>query len=271
MLYRKITPSLLLQPFVECYYIWECSLTRKQVLSVESPPNGYTSFVFNYGDTYQVSSCKAQDYSVPQAFITGQSTKSYQFRLQGRVGMVGVVFKPAGISSLFGLPMYEFVDERTDLLCVLGKSIGFLSERIGEAFNHAEQIGLIEEYLLLQLSKNNRTTDRIDYATNLIVTKNGNIHVDDLAEEACICRRQFERKFLYKVGVSPKYYSRLRRISFLCSNLASQRWHVKHWHDYIHQAGYYDQAHFIKDFTEFTGRSPATYAKNNVELANYFK
>lgn len=156
MLYRKIAPSLLLQPFVECFYIWECPKACKQALSVESPPSGFASMVFNYGDAYQVHNTKYQGIVVPQAFITGQSTRSYHLHLQGKIGMVGIVFKPAGISSLFKLPMYEFVDERTDLLDVLGNPVTYLSEQIQEASTNAERIHLLEKFLLSRLSRQKR-------------------------------------------------------------------------------------------------------------------
>jgi methylphosphotriester-DNA--protein-cysteine methyltransferase len=167
--------------------------------------------------------------------------------------------------------MYEFVDERTDLSSVLGKEVKFFSEQIQEASTHAERLALLENFLLSRLCKQGVTFDRVDYAANMIVNKYGIIHVNELVEDAFLCRRQFERKFLYKIGVSPKYYARIRRVSFLCATLATSKWQIKDWHNFIHQAGYYDQAHFIKDFTEFIGRSPAIYVKHNVELAHYFK
>lgn len=271
MFYRKIIPCFLLRPYVECYYLWEWQQAGNQSLSVESPPNGYGSMVFNYGNSYQVHNSKYKGVAVPQAFITGQSSKSYQLQMQGAIGMVGVVFKPAGISSLFRLPMYEFVDERTNLVDVLGKPALELCEQILETSATSERIHLLEHFLMSQFSRQKVTYDRIDYAANLIVHKKGVIQLGELIEDTCVCQRQFERKFLYKVGVSAKYYARIRRISFLCATLAANRWQVKDWHDFIHQSGYYDQAHFIKDFSGFTGKSPVLYVKNNKELSNFLQ
>ena len=121
MLYKKIAPSPPLAPFVECYYVWEARQPSSRQLLVESPPNGFTSMVFNYGGTYRIDNAKLQDVVVPTAFLSGQSTRSYRLRLQGDIGMVGVVFKPAGLGTLFGLPMYEFSDQRTGLADGLGR------------------------------------------------------------------------------------------------------------------------------------------------------
>ena len=38
MFYQKFQPSSLLQPFVECYFVWENNLATDQPIMVESPP-----------------------------------------------------------------------------------------------------------------------------------------------------------------------------------------------------------------------------------------
>lgn len=40
--------------------------------------------------------------------------------------------------------------------------------------------------------------------------------------------------------------------------------------DMVHQGGYYDQAHFIKDFCAFSGKKPTEYIKNSRDLAMLF-
>ncbi|AXE21223.1 AraC family transcriptional regulator [Runella rosea] len=271
MLYRKFVPPIHLRPFVECFFLWENSLLLSKSLPIESPPTGFASMVFNYGTPYRVTSQKLNGGLVPKNFLTGQATKSYQLQLSGKIGMVGIVFRPAGLNTLFGLPMYEFSDERTNLRDVLGRCLDEWSDKIEEAASPTERIGLLEQFLNLQLLRKNPELDRIDYTANLIVEQRGVVNISDMMNELFVCRRQFERKFLQKVGVSPKYYARIRRIGSLCSELAQKRWQVADWQDIIYKNGYYDQSHFIKEFTEFTGKSPSFYVKNNVELANYLK
>ena len=269
MFYRKFLPAVHLQPFVECFFVWEYSKTLAKCLDIESPPNGYASMVFNYGTPYRVTSQKLHSGLVPKNFLTGQATKRYQLQLSGKIGMVGIVFKPAGLNTLFGFPMYEFSDERINLRDVLGKNLDDWSDKIEEATSHAERIALLEQFLNGQLLRKNPTPDRTDYAANLIVQQRGVVNINGLMDDLFVCRRQFERQFLQKVGVSPKYYARIRRIGFLCNELAQKRWQITDWQDLIFQSGYYDQSHFIKDFTEFMGKNPSLYVKNNVELTHH--
>ncbi len=271
MFYRKYVPEPHLRQYVECFYVWECSKILTTQLPIESPPNGFASMVFNYGNPYRVISQKLNGSIAPKTFLTGQATKSYQLHLSGKIGMVGIVFRPAGLCSLFGLPMYEFSDERINLRDVLGKNIDELYDKIEEAASSHERIILLEQFLNFQFLRKNPTPDAIDYAANLIVDEKGIFNINQLIDEVCMSRRQLERKFLQKVGVSPKYYARIRRVSFLCNVLAQQEWQIKDWQDLIYQSGYYDQSHFIKEFTEFIGKNPSFYVKNNIELAKYLK
>jgi methylphosphotriester-DNA--protein-cysteine methyltransferase len=109
--------------------------------------------------------------------------------------------------------------------------------------------------------------DYIDEAADFIVAHNGMLQVNDLLKESCMSRRTFERKFFQKVGLSPKYYARIRRIGYLCSLIAGKK--KVDWAKIFYECDFYDQAHFIKDFEEFTGRTPQQYLKENTELANY--
>ncbi|GAB2581226.1 DUF6597 domain-containing transcriptional factor [Spirosoma areae] len=269
MYYRKFAPSTPLSSFVECYFVWEKRETLANPLCIESPPTGFASMMFNYGDVYRVDTGKHESLAAPSAFLTGQATQSYTLNLSGRVGMVGIVFKPAGVSSLFGLPMYEFTNERINLADALGKTFTFLHEQIMEADGPLARVRLLDQFLNRQLLKKGSTFDRTDFAANLIVDRKGIVNVGELMTDLYVCRRQFERHFLQKVGVSPKYYARIRRVGFLCAQLATQRWQVTDWHDLIYECGYYDQSHFIREFTQFMGKRPTHYVKDNLELTNY--
>ncbi len=269
MYYRKFAPSAHLTSFVECYFVWEKQTVLLNPIRIESPPTGFASIVFNYGDAYRVGNGKHESLLAPPMFLTGQATESYTLDLSGRIGMVGVVFKPAGLSSLFGLPMYEFTDERVNLADVLGNSLVWLQEQILEASSPVTRVQLLDQFLNRQLLKKGNTFDRTDYVANLIVERKGVVNVSELTDDLYVCRRQFERQFLQKVGVSPKYYARIRRVGHLCAQLASQRWQVADWHELIYRSGYYDQSHFIREFTQFTGKRPTLYVRDNLELTRY--
>jgi AraC-like DNA-binding protein len=270
MVYQKFHPAEILTPFVECYFAWESGEPLEKELIVESPPTSYTGIAINYGDPYYLQNKKYERLAVPQQFVAGLSVYSYKLSLKGKIGIAGIVFKPSALSTLFGLNAYELTEERTDLFSIL--PFDYVRKYVGlvrEADTATQKAKLLEELLLHHIKLNKPEPDYIDTAVNIIVEKKGMLHVYDLLKDSCTSRRTFERKFFQKVGFSPKYYARLRRIGYLCNLIAGKK--KVNWPEVFLEAEYYDQAHFIKDFEEFTGRTPQQYLRENTELANFIE
>ena len=267
MRYKKFFPCSILSPFVECYFIWDSEGSLETTMVIESPPNGFCSIVFNYADPYYLQNKKYERLAVPMQFISGQSIYSYKLFLEGEIGVAGIVFKPAALATIFHLPIYEYTEERIDLYKVFKKSIVDKYANEIKISSEEQKVHLLEEFLMQQYRIQKPEPDYIDQAANFIVEHNGLLQVSDLLKDSCMSRRSFERKFFQKVGLSPKYYARVRRIGYLLSFVAGKR--TADWPKIFSECEFYDQAHFIKDFKEFTGRSPQQYLKENTELANY--
>lgn len=269
MRYKKFSPCSILSPFVECYFIWDSEGSLETPMVIESPPNGFCSIVFNYADPYYLQNKKYERLAVPMQFISGQSIYSYKLFLEGEIGVAGIVFKPAALATIFHLPIYEYTEERIDLYKVFKKNIVDKYASQIKASGEQQKVHLLEEFLLQQFHIRKPEPDYIDQAANFIVEHNGMLQVSDLLKESYMSRRSFERKFFQKVGLSPKYYARVRRIGYLLSFIAGKK--KADWPKILSECEFYDQAHFIKDFKEFTGRSPQQYLKENTELANYIE
>jgi methylphosphotriester-DNA--protein-cysteine methyltransferase len=65
--------------------------------------------------------------------------------------------------------------------------------------------------------------------------------------------RQFERRFLTRVGLSPKLFCRIQRFSHVFQVFEAGR----NWAQAAVECGYYDQAHLVKNFREFSGDAPS--------------
>ena len=267
MYYQKFEPKNEHSNIVECYFIWEGHSNGE--ITIESPPNAFSSIVFNYNNPYKISTVKYERKDVPQSFICGQAIRNYTLHLEGKIGMAGIVFKPAGIFHILGLPMYEFTGERLPLeKCVPHHYLQY-EDLIKSASTNQEKVRLLEYFVEDLIPSEYYGSEEILYASNEIVRSKGNINVEALCKEVCMSRRNFERRFLEEVGVSPKSYARLRRFGYTCSLMAGKR--KMKLSDVFYRTGYYDQSHFIRDFKYFAGRSPRLYMKSNVELANYVR
>ncbi len=251
---------------MECYFVWEWNVGPVPHI-VDSPPNGFSSLVINYGDSYKVSDNRFKEKITPPAFLSGQFTTRYRLELGGHIGMAGIVFKPSGMSAFFKVPMYELTGERLCFESIFGKDGKELATKIGDSTDPLSKVALLEAFLIGQMREPDLYDRALDVAANYIVENNGIVKMDDLLRTACMSRRNFERRFLERVGVSPKYYARLRRISHICYQMGAAQ--KIDWQRLIGAGDYYDQAHFIKDFRDFMGEAPSVYAENNVELFRF--
>ena len=267
MEYQKFQPCQLLEPFVECYFVWQSANAAVTGLVVESPPSGFCSIVFNAGDPYTLQNKKYEKLVVPREFIAGQAIYSYKLSFNGIINIAGIVFKPAALATLFNLPTYEYTEERYDLKKVFTAGlVERLSVQLASEPEAKQKARILEAFVLEQYNSCSPQPDYIDEAANLIVAKNGILQVNDLLQNIFMSRRNFERRFFKKVGLSPKYYARIRRIGYLMNLIAGKK--QADWASVFSECEFYDQSHFIRDFLEFTGRTPQQYLEENRELAN---
>ncbi len=268
MIYKKYSACKELSPFVECYFIWTSEGESVKNMVVESPPNGFCSIVFNSGEPYYLQNKKYDKLVVPKQFIAGQSIYSYKLFLNGKISIAGIVLKPAALATLFDLPTYEYTEERIDLRKVFKENfVDEYTKNISEATDVLEKVKFLEAFIKGHYDIKKPQPDYIDEAANLIVEKHGMVNVKEIMENVYMSRRNFERKFFKKVGLSPKYYARIRRIGYLLNLIAGKQ--KADWASIFNECEFYDQSHFIKDFIEFTGRTPQQYLEENKELAHF--
>ena len=85
----------------------------------------------------------------------------------------------------------------------------------------------------------------------------GTLPIALLAEKSCLSKRQFERRFINDVGISPKTFSRVIKFSNECCFLNEEP--KKSLFETAIDCGYYDHAHLIKEFKSLSGLSPAEF------------
>jgi AraC-like DNA-binding protein len=93
------------------------------------------------------------------------------------------------------------------------------------------------------------------------------VTMTELSEAAGVGERQLENLFKKFVGLSPKFFARIIRFNYIFRLAES---HGDNWTRLAYEAAYYDQSHFIRNFKKFTGESPAAYAFDEENMANFF-
>jgi AraC-like DNA-binding protein len=267
MRYQKFAPTPELFPFVECYFVWEGE--AKESLDVQSPPNSFNAIVFNYADLYEAYQNSHTRTSVPKTFVSGLFTSNYHLVLKGKIGMIGIVFKAAALHNFFGIRMSTLVNSRMQLELLLPDKAELLWNTIKVETTDEGRVKILEEFLLSLLPEAKTRLSIIDEAVEMIDRNKGSITVETLAGQLKISRRYLEKKFLEKVGVSPKFYARVKRFTSLSKEVAYNE--KFDWQDIVFEYGFHDQSHLVKEFMEFNQMNPSDYHLKHNELIRFIK
>ena len=91
-------------------------------------------------------------------------------------------------------------------------------------------------------------------AATEVLLSSGCVRVSNLARNAGLGIRQFERRFRYEIGIPPKLYARIVRFEAALRRKAAAP--ETRWTDIAHALGYHDQMHMVHDFNRLSGDSP---------------
>jgi transcriptional regulator GlxA family with amidase domain len=108
----------------------------------------------------------------------------------------------------------------------------------------------------------------------LLTQSGGVVEMDEVAHQVGWSRRQMERQFLQRVGMTAKFFGRIQRFQQVLramnhSSMPHSNMPHSNWVDTAIACGYYDQAHLIRDFRQFSGQPPAAFVEAG-DLAEHF-
>ncbi|HYV54374.1 MAG TPA: helix-turn-helix domain-containing protein, partial [Chitinophagaceae bacterium] len=151
---------------------------------------------------------------------------------------------------------------------IFGAKGKLLEETVVSASGNSQRIKLIEDFLMQMLTE----PQAVDIVTKACVKEiflsRGQPSMTELANKLNINRRNMERRFAVAIGMSPKQLSKVVRLQATIKMLNEKK--ISSLTALAHENGYYDQAHFIKDFKEFAGVSPKSFFATNLKLSALF-
>ncbi|MFI6562133.1 helix-turn-helix domain-containing protein [Streptomyces sp. NPDC050534] len=203
------------------------------------------------------------DRSVPPAVFTdawfmGVWTRRFLFEYPARVRLVGVHFKPWGMSPFVGIPANELRNRWVPVDAVWQRSVDRMRDRVGEAASPADTLRVVEEELRSRLTEPPwRGLDLVRHTGGRLETSHGAIPVGALADDAGVSGNHLAKLFKDHVGVTPKRVARIYRFARLIVSVDALR--PVDWSELAHAAGYFDHAHFSREFKDFTGHTPTQY------------
>lgn len=264
---KTFEPDIELKAFVKRY--WTLDGEKENIpLKNTIVPDGTMKLIFHYGDTYKNHAQNGRVIILPKCFLIGQLTKPFVIEPVGKTGSFVVQFNPNGFLPFSRIPIKSMENTAVPLDKLFGEDGIKLGNHILNAISTSERIKIIEAFLFKELA-DKKTIDNIVKSTvDTIFNANGKFSVNEFSERNNINRRQLARKFSSAIGLSPKQLAKTIRIQTILKVLLNEK--IKSFTDLAYESEYFDQAHFIKDFKEFTGLTPKEFFGDDLKMSLIF-
>jgi AraC-like DNA-binding protein len=248
--YETYIPSDPLKPFIRSFAIQE--VAEEATYKVLPDTAVVIGFQFK-GRLFRVND--GNSIALNTSGISGLADHYRRFRNLPGTGTILVFFREAGAVPFFRQPLHEIFREsvtlenfmlRSELLC--------LEEQLIEAPTNPERIVRLEKFLIGRMT-HSEPDKLVLAALALIHQSKGIIRIKDLVQQLHTSQSPLEKRFRAAVGASPKKFASIVRLK----NLLQQSPKTGSLTELGYEAGFYDQAHFIKEFKAFTGDTPENY------------
>jgi AraC-like DNA-binding protein len=268
MHFLYIKPSVSLARFIKHYWILEADDSEGEVCE-RVIPTGNIEWMFHYKNTFVVKNPE-QVVAQPRSLVSGISSNYSDIATRGESGVIAVTFYPHGASHFLNFPLSEIEDTSVDLRNIYNARVKEVEERICEANSLTERIILIER-LLLECFKPIPGNDLllIQKAVEIINRSKGQINASELSKKLLYTNKSLERKFSTLLGKTPKQFIRIVRFQGIIQTFYNPQ--NKRLTQFAYDNGYFDQAHFIKDFKSLSGYTPREFLSLGPCHADYFE
>ncbi len=249
---QTFKPCNELQPYVSAIYVLQS--TAPVTLCIM--PHTNCSLIFNFRGTVYLKDSNTYE-KLPGSVIKGGFSGYQRCHIGPESGLIVVKFKACGITSFFDLsPADSFPGTRNLDKLVNPVELSAVERAIRMAGTNEERIAAIEQFLCNRMTKANQDI-LIMKAAGMIRAANGNLKIGTLSKSLYVSESQFEKRFRKAMGLSAKKYASLVRIARVMSDDLRDN----NITDKAYEAGYFDQAHFIRDFKAYTGYTPLRFFK----------
>ena len=200
------------------------------------------------------------------AVITGAFSEHIVIDTAEQQWVMGVIFKAGGAFPFLKMPASELHNAQIPLDAVWGGRVSTLRERLLDAPTPAGKFRALERVLLDQAVRNLERHPAVRFALREFLHVPQARTISDVTGQLGLSARRFIQIFSEQVGLTPKLFCRVRRFQEVLRLVARGR---VDWTEIALSCGYFDQAHFNRDFRAFSGLNPSAYLAQRTEHQNH--
>ncbi len=226
-------PSSPLKGYINRY--WTAHNTTDKQIEVPIVPDGCMDIIWLDG----------------YLFLSGLMESAEVITIEPRESYFGIQFKPYALALLLDEDVSKFNDKSLAL-----ESINVvLKNKMAELIEGNSPYDGLNMYFE-KIFKDKVVEPKLLSAIEIIRASYGNISVADLADKLEIHPKKLERLFVPNMGVSVKKFSKIVRFYEVHRVLSEEG--LGNLCEKVLKKGYFDQAHFNRDFKKLTGLKPSS-------------
>lgn len=248
-MYQLRRPAADLQPFVEHYWFVTHPDDEPVTLHVDVYVDARADLIINHGVSYRREVVGGRAEQIIRSNLDAQRLEPIRISQHGLVDIAGVRFRLGGLGPLVRSPLTELTGRTPDAGAVFGKDAAALERALAETPDLDAKAALLDSFLISRLDTGGRFPQ---FAAALAVLERG-AHPELGASE----RRDRARLFARYLGIPPQTLTRVVRFQTALRSLMSDP--EGSLGELASRCGYFDQAHFIREFRRMTGGVPRGY------------
>lgn len=255
MIYQKHKPKFPLNNYVESILFVQGNNKGTGL------PKTAMSLVFNLEDNFKLFTDKEfiSHIDYKKFWVAGLQTKPSNVESYGLSKMLVVQFKKLGAFVFLNDPLHYYTNRYVSLDSIFNNEAEETWEQLQEAKSKNEQFLIIENFLYRKLISNKMPDEKHFSTIKILLDNPKNLSINEICHKQNISRKHLNNITKKLIGVSPKSLTSLNRLQTTLKVISSSS--LEKLTNVAYKANYFDQAHFINNFKQFTDLKPSEYVK----------
>ncbi len=221
-------------------------------------PDGSTNILFNTGDKITISEPDGNIKTFTDNIVIGVQKMYFDLIKSKDTYIIGVRFKQGQAYHFFTKSMAEIANKATNLSEVLNVPANSIDSILSKTKNTDEITKSLNYFFFINTETLPNTSKAVSSVINKVKTSKTSLLIKDLCKSENITNKHLISLFNKKVGLTPKLLYRINKFSKVIESLKNNKADVN-WSQLAFECNYYDQAHLINEFENFSGLTPKQY------------
>ena len=251
MRYEEFEPAAELATVVNSYWAFSVPEDAPMPFDHRVIPDGMVSFAYIRSRYFQ------------RLAYVGPRTEAHNPPTHPGDIVWGIRFQPGVMKALFGVSPGSLRDQVGDARSLVPDFAGPLFERLKAASGPENAAGIFDQTLIELVEKVEFRPDSLAPAIRRVGETDDTVSA--IAEASGLSERQFRRRFIELVGLTPKEFARVRRLRRSAIRLVEDS---LGWAAIAAESGYADQAHLSRDYLKMMGVTPTSLAERLARIGH---